>query len=70
MELNTTGIDEFYVYIHAKDHFVPYESGRRYSCKTPKYGCLNHMHFIFEIWWSAASTSIKAHVDHLQLHKN
>ena len=29
MELNTTGIDKFLVYIHAKDHFVPYESGTR-----------------------------------------
>ena len=29
IELNTTGIDKFYVYIHSKDHFVPYESGRR-----------------------------------------
>ena len=29
MELNTTGIDKFLVYLHAKDHFVPYESGSR-----------------------------------------
>ena len=29
MKLNTTGITEFYVYLHAKDYFVPYESGTR-----------------------------------------
>ena len=29
IELNTTGIEKFFVYIHSKDHFVPYESGRR-----------------------------------------
>ena len=43
MELNTTGIDKFLVYLHAKDHFVPYESGTRLAMhptkisKSPKY---------------------------------
>ena len=43
MELNTTGIDKFLVYLHAKDHFVPYESGTRIAMhqtkisESPKY---------------------------------
>ena len=66
MELNTTGIDKFLVYLHAKDHFVPYESGSRlamharYEYQNPpkKQQC-----FALQAWWLATSAQIKAGVD-------
>ena len=71
MELNTTGIDKFLVYLHAKGHFVPYESGTRIAMHPTQNIRTNKVQqsFDLQVWWIATSAHIKADVNHIHIQK-